>query len=575
MNHLHLRLLEWRRLAGRATLRGPGFRVAALLALCALALSLASYCAIRGVPDLGGGRWRLAARYALVYWLRHPVLLAVTIALPAFLGLGTWTEKLVRQWVPPFEIALGDFRRDRSLTSAARWLALTNIALLLATLPFLHSLVPAFTRRGFYLVYLLSSAITYYLTVPRSHRREVEHSLSRFTFPTPPAFNSASIGTGAMEAQYAKRLHYHGAMSERVTPLTGDDIRLGDSRGDSRWPGNDTFLQRLASFVEVPVTALTLHEKTTAAISAALDYLYAEEAVCLSTDLEYPSIRAAITARAGLLKAEVACAAEVWAGLLSGTDVAVRVAANAKRLAAHHKRVIVCLSHVVYECGLVIDLAALASELRTSRNVVIVIDGAQAVGNIHPEAEVLRYVSFYAFSGHKWLLGEPTLGALYANDRILEADSSDLSKTLVRARPFSYWRQEDAGDRETVNLDPYVTLNAMLGDLLPVGAAGVERHNTLLAKTFRQWMQRLALADIPRLPQRGGIVPVLVNDASAIARRLFQETGYALEAVRKNSALRVCFHYNISENDVHDLTYHLARILATAPSARTGERSAG
>src|SRR5439155_7710896 len=126
------------------------------------------------------------------------------------------------------------------------------------------------------------------------------------------------------------------------------------------------------------------------------------------------------------------------------------------------------------------------------------------IGNIDVAPEIFEATAFYAFSGHKWLLGEPTLGILYANATKLAEAYDRLNPRLVKSRPFSYWHQNDGQD-ETIDMDPYITLNAMLGDLNRVGAAAIERHNTDLAITFRRWMARLALVDVPRIQQRGGI----------------------------------------------------------------------
>jgi selenocysteine lyase/cysteine desulfurase len=69
--------------------------------------------------------------------------------------------------------------------------------------------------------------------------------------------------------------------------------------------------------------------------------------------------------------------------------------------------------------------------------IMLVVDGAQAVGNISVGREVLSASDFYATSGHKWLLGKSSLGFLVSNPTRLAAAGIDLVKVADASFPFS------------------------------------------------------------------------------------------------------------------------------------------
>ncbi|MER3485696.1 MAG: cysteine lyase, partial [Chloroflexota bacterium] len=69
------------------------------------------------------------------------------------------------------------------------------------------------------------------------------------------------------------------------------------------------------------------------------------------------------------------------------------------------------ISHLQWSSGAVMPLAEIAA-LARERGILIIVDGAQSVGQIRVALHELG-VDAYAMSGQKWLCGPNGTGALY------------------------------------------------------------------------------------------------------------------------------------------------------------------
>ena len=563
-----LRSRRWLRNVRRSAVTTVGARSVAVGALLLLGILALLFCWRRDVPALSSSLKRaIAMRFIWTYWADHWFGALLIAALLGTIGFSPAIEKLLRWRVEPVAIDVSDFDRDWRL----KWFCgiATPVAgfLIYLTLPFVNITVRPLYLTAFYFAFVLATPLTYVLSLAWPHCRRPIGAISTFKFPRTPAFNVATIGATALEARWAKDV-YHGRSADVVTPQLSRELMEGGELRAIGWNGFDAFFERLGEFVPVPPETITLHHNTTAAIRAALQYSAGSSHVCcVHTDLEYPSVIDAIHELRKVSPIQVECAAAAWAGSLDGRDVADRVADRVQLIPQKRgSKVIVCISHVAYELGMAIDVEWLLERLGSRDDVITLIDGAQAVGNIAVPESVLERAHFYAFSGHKWLLGDPTLGCLSMNRDRMAGDPMAVSEKLVAGRPFSYWRQRNTAGRQTIDMDPYITLNAMLTDFLNAGATRIDEHNTRLATSFRKWMLNLGVAQLPRIDQRGGIVPVIIRDAPTVAEKLYERTGFSAQPIRDDTALRFCFHYNISEWNVHRLTYELGQILYAPPA---------
>ena len=98
-------------------------------------------------------------------------------------------------------------------------------------------------------------------------------------------------------------------------------------------------------------------------------------------------------------------------------DVGEDVVDNVLSLLSPRTR-LVAMSHVSRRNGRVIPAQRLAQALK-ERNVRLLLDGAQGAGNVPVEFNKIG-CDYYAFCGHKWLLGPKGTGGLMIRKEILE-----------------------------------------------------------------------------------------------------------------------------------------------------------
>lgn len=129
----------------------------------------------------------------------------------------------------------------------------------------------------------------------------------------------------------------------------------------------------------------------------------------LTTDAEFPGILAALY--------------EIWSGEIHVAKIDNLIwSGNSEKVVEYLRKAILLtkpkvffISHVLRASGFTIPLLDLINFIKKiDPNIVIVIDGAQAVGNIKVDNSILNKVDFYVTSAHKWLCGATTLGLAYA-----------------------------------------------------------------------------------------------------------------------------------------------------------------
>jgi len=205
-------------------------------------------------------------------------------------------------------------------------------------------------------------------------------------------FNAAGVGLPSEESVQAS-----------LRPSDGWDAVLGEVR--------DHFRQLLG----VPEEYVTIFHNTTAGIQRVFlrigHLLTSRNAMLLTTDLEYPGT--------------VAMADECWQGPMVIAEIAHliwegrcdEVLDVLKRSFLLTRPAVIYISHVARGFGYPLDLEFIRFVKSVNPSTIIVIDGAQAIGNIAIGEELLSLVDFYVTSGHKWLGGKPTLGVVYAHPK--------------------------------------------------------------------------------------------------------------------------------------------------------------
>lgn len=561
-NVLRNTLLVTREL-GERTLRSlPGFRLAVLASFSIIGASAIAVCVRRGkpasLPALLTLPWRT---YLVEYWSDHLIGLLALVFVVVVVGATDFLAIPLARFVPAPPVERYDLRRDYILTRATWLTILFGVSIYAILLPLLHLIVPNFVSLLLYGLYLSLSVLTYFATIRRSGLRPQVQRLGSLSFRRPPSFDSASFGRPSIEADDAVRDYMRQTLASPNDPAV---IRVitGEAGGVRFWRGNDSLLAELAAFLDVDVQRLALHQNTTSAVRSIADFVHVEGARAVLTDLEYPSVASVIADRFGKENAAILSAHHaVWDGRLGARALASSVADEAIASAAIAPLVLVCVSHVAYRTGFIFDLTTLCSRIGAASardRIVILVDGAQAVGNITLMPSEREAIHFYAFSGHKWLLSQKTLGITLFNAGLIKRPAAEIAGELARSRPFAYYRQPVSYLQETVEVAPHFSLNASLRDFRIVGQEAVEAHNTRLASIFRENLALLDIGDVPRFPQRGGMVTVQLKNASRVRALLFVAHGYAVHDVSDPDGIRVSLHYYMSENDVRAFTYALA-----------------
>ncbi|HWN09414.1 MAG TPA: aminotransferase class V-fold PLP-dependent enzyme [Pyrinomonadaceae bacterium] len=285
-------------------------------------------------------------------------------------------------------------------------------------------------------------------------------TLNRNPFPENRAdfFNSASIGLESTTAQSAATKSFK----------TWNDLL---DRGQTS----------VAQLFDKVSDRITFFHNTTAGIQRIFlrlnQLIQSSYPTLLTTDLEYPGI--------------VSLVDETWKGRIAMVSVAhlinsgrcAEVTDTLKRGILAAKPGIVYLSHIARGTGYRIDETILDFIRNIDRNIVIIIDGAQACGNIQLDDRSRAEADFYVTSGHKWICGKQTLGIVFADKRWSVEDPAQ-----------SYSNAK--GSMGTGNSLALLSVQAAVADLngetseeSPADRmADIERHNALLAEKFSEML---------------------------------------------------------------------------------------
>jgi selenocysteine lyase/cysteine desulfurase len=388
--------------------------------------------------------------------------------------------------------------------------------------------------------------------------------LGGYTFPK-VTYDVAFMGIQSSEAQeevrrYARLRESRSSTQDLQTYIIGGN-------GNGKWRGHGPLFDKIATFLKVSPRDITFHETTTTAVTAAIRSLKGFFHHVIMSDLEYPSVRTMVAAQIEKIQIETVAVREA---LLKGEipqDAVVAALINASRLwlesHAVNMRLLVICSHVGYETGLRIHLDDLRRGLNAhSERLILIGDGAQAVGNVHVEAEILNTTDFYATSGHKWLLGKESLGILIQNRTRLAEIGVDVGQIADRARPFSRYDSNDADDSytyQTVAMEPRVSLNASLSEMTSLGSEAIAIHNRKMAKLFCDNLMQLSGVRVVAGPPESGMVSIQVRDAEECHASL-RDRGVDSRLLN-GAMLRFCFHYFMGEDEVFRAVDVLGEVL--------------
>jgi selenocysteine lyase/cysteine desulfurase len=346
------------------------------------------------------------------------------------------------------------------------------------------------------------------------------------------------------------------------------------------WSGMAALFRNLENLLGVSAECATLHTDAASALEFALgevlDARGAQPTVILTSDAEHRSVRAALEKRLQPLyrfRLEICPVQSLLWTNASGQEI-VDTLVNA---CLEKKADVAVLSHVFPDTGVVLDIKELIDAARKQGlRTLFAIDGSQAVGNIMVGDDAFSRSAYYAFHGHGWLLGSPSIGILVRNDWLLRV-AGGVPQAVSVPRPFASLRQAGGSDMPPAldGFSPSFALNYVVQqEWLVVGVENATRHSKILAGLFRDEMHRRGVRTIGMSRDSSIVVIADVPQPEAMYHELelkrldCRMVEATLQSGQRTWGIRFCFHHYHSDEDVRDLAELIGDLNAEAVGAQ-------
>jgi selenocysteine lyase/cysteine desulfurase len=198
--------------------------------------------------------------------------------------------------------------------------------------------------------------------------------------------------------------------------------------------------------------------------------------------------------------------------------------------------------------------------LARARNILTIVDGAQAVGNIEVDVRALG-CDAYAAPGHKWLMGPKGTGFLYVRK---EAASQIQPVEWTQSRAFG------AGSAGVGSLPLVVGLGAAVEAARKRGVAATDAQNVRLRNRAYDGLKRIARVRVVSAPP-GPLATALIAfslpaaiDSTAFRGAMRQKYNLVLKQTEKRwgNGMRISPHVFNTEADIDAALKAIASELA-------------
>jgi L-cysteine/cystine lyase len=345
---------------------------------------------------------------------------------------------------------------------------------------------------------------------------------------------------------------------------------LGPFTGDV-WPfiaaTSNRLRQRLAHWFGVPPQRLAFTENVTSGCVLPLWGLpWQQGDQLLLSDCEHPGVVAAcaeLARRQGLSLA--ALPVQDLRGPAPSTDAAVL-----ERLeqALTPRTRLVVLSHLLWNTGQVMPIAAVAQRLRQHHQQPwLLVDGAQSLGSL-PLGETgladAAAADIYACTGHKWCCGPEGLGVVALSERLLQQGQP----TLIGWRSLSHEGSAASafhGDARrfevATSCSPLMAGLDRSLQLLEAEGSAAERLARIQAGSRRLWqgLQHIdGYGTLLEVPPPAGLVSFTIASSApastpeAVVQAL-GEQGIWVRTLDDPSCVRACTHLTTTEAEIDHL----------------------
>lgn len=242
---------------------------------------------------------------------------------------------------------------------------------------------------------------------------------------------------------------------------------------------------------------------------------------------------------------------------------------------------LVITSHVQYSTGLrmpVKEISALAHQ----RNAWMLVDGAQAVGHINVNMGEVG-ADFYAFPGHKWLLGPEGIGVLYIRRELVsKLEPVFVSEDSVTGFGFdgNYIPNQNNMSKFTPSTQApalFVGLNAAVDYISAIGMPSIEAHIMDLASLLKRAIPKIAgVTLLSKIDGElaTGIVSFQIKGAepSEVATNLWNSGRCIARWVNYPACTRLCISFFNNDRDVNGVFGVLRKVADSAGSDQEFEK---
>ena len=515
--------------------------------------------------------FRVIWNYLLAYyWSTSAGALEMVMILASF-GAVFWLN-LPKQYFAGRYRDYGKERATAEAKSLTLFLILIALSLILLSVPFLTLHFPVWLSLLMKYGPVAAAILQYLAIMPEIKGIERAPAIDRLNWDM-RSFDSTHRSTP--NQALTKELKACSSLLSSADPDAGRRF-LTQGSTTVTWSGMAAFFRNLETFLGVSAESITLHDSASHALAFALGELLdargARPTVVLTTDAEHRSVRAVLEDRLQPIYRfrleTVPLQSLLWNGASASEIVATLVGVCLEK-----KPDVAVLSHVFPDTGIVLDLKELIDTARKKElSTVFAIDGSQAVGNIMVGDDAFFRSAYYAFDGHDWLLGSPSIGILVRNDWLLRV-AGGVPQAAPIPRPFSSIRQADGGGVPQAfdGLSPSFALNYVLQqEWLAVGIENATRHTKKLASLFRDEMHKRSIRTIGISRESSAVVitgmPQLeaMYNAPELKRLDCRMVTALLDNGQPASGIRFCFHHYHSDEDVRGLAEVIGQINAEA-----------
>ena len=230
--------------------------------------------------------------------------------------------------------------------------------------------------------------------------------------------------------------------------------------------------------------------------------------------------------------------------------------------AMNQRTKLLVLSHISYSTGIRLPLREII-RLAHQHGAQVLVDGAQSMGHIVLDMRDLE-ADFYAFPGHKWLLGPDGVGGLFIRRDLIES---------VRPVDVGHWATKEydfqghfTPETESIMKFEMSTTNGALWAGMTeamdmqeeIGKAAIEERTIELTSLARR-----RLSEIPKVrvvgPLEGettcGLVCFAIEGIAApqVSSLLWERAGIVCRSVRETASTRLSLHYFNTEKEVEQV----------------------